>query len=210
MSLFVATGNGHPGIYDTAGSESAEVDGLIESFIYDMNMDFTAALSAGGVAYTKYFYGNGTHSWGYWLRDLAHFLPQMWSVFTHPSNISTTAPFTYRTVDTTFDTHGYRFSISHQAEVFTYIDSTGPQGMSVVGAGPLSVETPAVYVPNHSYRVTINGVSTLVRADQGGRLTYSVNLGDAGALQQYEFTSNDPDGLPSAQVSIAAINDVAR
>jgi S-formylglutathione hydrolase FrmB len=202
VSLFVASGNGSPGIYDKPGTESTIEDGLIESVIYLMNEDFTAALTADHVSYTKYFYGNGTHSWGYWLRDLAHFLPQMSAVFAHPSNQSTTAPFNFRTVDTSFTVEGYHFSITHNAEAFTYLTDVQPSGLSVTGTGTLMVETPPIYSPDGTYRVSVNNVSRSVRADAQGELSFSVDLGTPTAIQQFEFTSSDPDGFPSAQVTI--------
>jgi S-formylglutathione hydrolase FrmB len=203
-SLFVASGNGQPGPYDKPGTTSTVEDGLIESVIYAMNEDFTAALSADGVSYTKYFYGAGTHSWGYWLRDLAHFLPQMSAAFAHPSATSSGAPFNFRTVDTSFTTHGYHFSINHAAEEFTYLSDVNPGGLSVVGTGTLAVETPADYVPGNTYRVTVGAVGRMVRADTGGRLAFDVDLGPPDDLQQSNFTGNDPNAFHHALVIIAA------
>jgi S-formylglutathione hydrolase FrmB len=209
VSLFVASGNGHPGIYDKKGKASTYKastyeDGLVESVIDSMNQGFTAALTAAGITYTGYFYGNGTHSWGYWLRDLAHFLPQMSAVFARPQPLSTTAPFSYQTVDTSFSTRGYQFSIAHLAEGFTYLTNVSPTGMSVVGTGTLAVETSANYGPGQPYRVTVNGSSTTVEADASGRLSFTVGLGAPSPVQQFEFSSSDLGSFPHAQVSIAA------
>jgi S-formylglutathione hydrolase FrmB len=202
LSLFVASGNGQAGMYDTPGTESTTEDGLIESVVYAMNQSFTAALSGDGVAYTKYFYGAGTHSWGYWLRDLAHFLPQMSAVFAHPQPLSTRAPFSFRTVDTNFSTHGYRFSIAHAAEAFTYLSNVAPGGLSVIGTGALTVLTPANYDPGDIYEVSVNSVRQSVRANPAGKLSFTVNLGRPSTLQQMAFTGNDPDSFPRAQVTI--------
>jgi len=204
-SLFVASGNGLPGIYDTPVTEGTVVDGAIEGTIHLMNEEFTAALTADGVPFTGYFYGAGTHSWGYWLRDLAHFLPQMSAVFAHPEAVSTTAPFTYRTVDTSFEIHGYQFSIGHDAEAFTYLNSMGPDALTATGTGTLSVLSPPDYVPNGMYRVTINSIGTLVQADGNGRLRYKVDLGPALRVQQFSFSSGDPDGFPTVPVTISSV-----
>jgi S-formylglutathione hydrolase FrmB len=204
-SLFVASGNGQQGPYDTPTSESTVADGAEESLIYLLNEAFTSALSANGVTYTKYFYGNGTHSWGYWLRDLAHFLPQMSAAFTQPKTVSTTAPFTYRSVDTSFEIHGYQFSINHDAEAFTYLNSAGPDALTAIGTGTVSVLTPPNYIPGGSYRVTDNAVSTIVKANQQGQLSYQIGLGPPTPLQQFFFTSNDPNGFPIAYVTVARL-----
>jgi S-formylglutathione hydrolase FrmB len=204
MSLFVASGNGQPGVYDKAGSTSTEEDGLIESLVYDMNEGFASALAADNIPFTKYFYGAGTHSWGYWLRDLAHFLPQMAGVFANPPPAAPTAPFDFRTVATNFSTHGFDFSVDHLAEAFTYLTGVGPGGLSVVGTGVLTIQTPSDYTPGGSYEVTTNGAARPERADADGRLTFTVNLGAPVPLQQFDFTGNDPNSFPHAEVVITA------
>jgi S-formylglutathione hydrolase FrmB len=213
VSLFVASGDGNPGIYDTPGTTSTTEDGLIERAIYLMNQNFTAALRSAGVPFTQYFYGDGTHSWGYWLRDLAHFLPQMWQVFTHPATASAATPFSMRSAATTFSSHGYTFSIDHVAEQFTYLSSVSVSGLTALGTGDLSVLTPANYRPGGRYQITVEGTgATLptqsimtVIANSAGRLSFEVNLGTPNPVQQVDFTTGDPAGFVTAQVSIKEV-----
>ena len=202
LSLFVASGNGHAGPYDKAGQSATEVTGVVESFIYAMNQGFASALASNGIPFTEYFYGAGTHSWGYWLRDLAHFLPQMSSVFSLSAIAASSGPFNFRTVDTAFETHGYHFSIQHVAEAFTYVRGVRPGGFTVVGTGTLTVETPPQYVPGAVYRVTTAAASVLLRADPEGKLAFTVGLGAPTMVQQADFTGTDPQAFPSSVVSI--------
>jgi S-formylglutathione hydrolase FrmB len=212
VSLFVASGDGQPGVFDTPGSFSSAGDSLIETAVFAMNLSFTAALDAAHVTHTTYFYGNGTHSWGYWLRDLAHFLPQMSGVFSAPPPAGPAAPFNYRTVETNFSMFGYSFSINHPAEGFTYLQAVSPTGLGVAGSGTLSVVTPATYAPGGSYRISVtasgpagsHATTETAVADGAGHLAFTVGLGPSSALQQVNFSPTAPDALQHAQVSIAA------
>jgi S-formylglutathione hydrolase FrmB len=209
MSLFVASGNGKPGTYDTPGTAATAVAGGVESFIYDMNEDFTDALNGAGVIYTKYFYGNGTHSWGYWLRDLAHFLPQMENAFAG-KGVPPPVPFSYRTIDQQFSEYGWSFKVAHTAAEFTYLSDVSVDGLTVAGNGNLTVTTPESYTPGQSYLVAVSAdgplgridTDTFERADSAGRLTYNVDLGTPNRLQQTNF-SGLPEDFVQAQVSIS-------
>ncbi|HEY3843603.1 MAG TPA: alpha/beta hydrolase family protein [Acidimicrobiales bacterium] len=208
--LFVASGNGKPGIYDTPGTAATAVDGGIESFVYSMNQNFIGALDAAHISYNKYFYGNGTHSWGYWLRDLAHFLPEMEFAFVTTSPSLGGMPFTYRTIHQSFTEFGYAFSVRHPAAAFTYLNGVTSAGLSVTGTGDLSVVTPATYVPGGSYLVSIAtsgsghpGTSRLTeRADPSGKLAFTVDLGGPNSVQQTSF-ANPPASFGRAQVTIS-------
>jgi S-formylglutathione hydrolase FrmB len=208
-SLFVASGNGNAGTYDKPG-ETEEVDGAIESFIYSMNQQFAAALTTDHIAFTKYFYGAGTHSWGYWLRDLAHFLPQLSAVFSHPTTAHPT-DFSFRTVDTAFSEWGYSFGVQHVAEDFTYLNNVSPSAMTVTGTGVLSVSTPPNYVPGGFYRIAITPIggsgslpvtNLSLEADSSGHLSYVINLGGPDLVQQFDFSDAVPAGFQRVQIGI--------
>jgi hypothetical protein len=212
LSLFVASGNGLPGVYDnldsSTGVEDAIGDGAIEAFVHAMNQAFSAALDAAGNSSTEYCYGNGTHRWPYWLRDLAHFLPQMSATFAKPQTVT---PFNYRTVDAQFSMFGYQFSINHVAEEFTYLSNVSSSGMSVVGDGELSVTTPGNYSPGKLSSVTTRSSSLTdgtrvltqnVRADSTGQLRFDVNLGSPSPVRQLVFLTNLASFMDSAAVSI--------
>jgi hypothetical protein len=134
----------------------------------------------------------------------------MSGVFAHPSAWPPATPFNFRTVDTSFSTHGYRFSIRHVAEEFTYLSNVSSAGLTAVGTGTLEVLSAPDYLPGNDYRVTIDATSPAhagptilaVRADGSGRLTFDVDLGPPDPVQQSDFSPNDPNSFPQARVTI--------
>ena len=69
VALYVAHGNGQPGPLDAAGASATGDDNAAVSD------SFVTALDALHIPVTVYAYGNGTHSWPYWQRDLHRWLP---------------------------------------------------------------------------------------------------------------------------------------
>ncbi len=69
VALYVAHGNGQPGPLDTSGASATFDDNAAD------NNAFVHALAALHIPVTVYAYGNGTHSWPYWQRDLHRWLP---------------------------------------------------------------------------------------------------------------------------------------
>src|SRR3954447_4895261 len=68
MTLSVRTGNGH----GDDGSTDA-----IETGVHDMSVSLHRRLDALGIPHVWDDYGNGTHSWPYWQRDLKLELPRI-------------------------------------------------------------------------------------------------------------------------------------
>jgi S-formylglutathione hydrolase FrmB len=64
--LFVSAGNGQPGPLDT---DSTSPDS-IEPEIHTENVSFTRRLRQLHAEVTVDLYGNGTHNWVYWQREL--------------------------------------------------------------------------------------------------------------------------------------------
>lgn len=210
-SLFIASGNGEPGPYDTPGTSAAE-DGGIEAAIYQMNEGFVGALDDAGVAYTPYFYGPGTHSWPYWLRDLAHFLPQMVAAFAHGPAAPPAAPFSFRSDAADWSVWGWSFDTDHIVTEFTYLDGVSAGGLRATGSGTLTVLSAPLYRPGASYTVveTASGVgpaqgpvSQTVTADASGRLRFQVGLGPPHAVQQVDFGPTATATWDHAVVTIA-------
>lgn len=195
-SLFVASGNGLPGPYDNPSNPSTAEDGAIEGAISLMNQGFTRALRSAHVPYTGYFYGAGTHSWPYWLRDLAHFLPQMSAAMTDPKPAPPDAPFNFRSIARSFATWGWSFTTDHLVTEFTYLNGVTAAGMEIAGSGHLVVHTPALYRPEARYRVqsvplrgfpSVPGSTQVIRASRSGTLDFTVDLGPRHRVQQVRF-----------------------
>ena len=75
VQLVLASGNGNPGPLDSPSDPNQQIEGSTEKSILAQNQALVQALDAAGIPHTDDFYGNGTHSWPYWIADLGVFLP---------------------------------------------------------------------------------------------------------------------------------------
>jgi hypothetical protein len=205
VSLYLASGNGRPGDL-SVGTPSRH--SATEAFIWQMNRRFAAALHAARVGFTSYFYGPGTHSWPYWLRDLRHFLPLMERTFTHPLRSPPRVAFDYRTAGHTAEIWGWRFVVDHSRREFTYLTNVSKRGLTITGHGRLAVTTAPVYRARRMYLITIHGTPTRrVRADPYRRLRFAVDLGQPGTEPLRRTTSDrSPRQSPTMTVTISAAN----
>ncbi|GAA1808486.1 alpha/beta hydrolase family protein [Planosporangium flavigriseum] len=71
-ALFIACGDGTAGPFDKPGRTDS-----LEALIYRENVTFADRLAELGINATTDFYGAGTHSWPYWLRELHRSLPML-------------------------------------------------------------------------------------------------------------------------------------
>jgi S-formylglutathione hydrolase FrmB len=69
------TGNGIAGPLDGTDNPQNGSDNIQEAFVYATNVAMNQALTNDHIAHSYNYYGNGTHSWPYWNRDLAQDLP---------------------------------------------------------------------------------------------------------------------------------------
>ncbi len=101
--MYMYWGNGMDGPFDQPGSFSG-ANGIEELINYD-NQDFEARIQSLGIA--GYFdpYGNGTHSWPYWVRDLQWSIGPIMADFAHPA--PPPSPFTYTSADDSFSVYGW-------------------------------------------------------------------------------------------------------
>jgi len=183
--LYMYWGNGMDGPYDTPGSFSG-ANGIEELINYD-NQDFQARVQS--LRIPGYFdpYGNGTHSWPYWTRDLQWSIGPIMADFAHPA--PPPSPFTYTSADTSYSLYGWSVAMHRTAREFSTIENATRRGFALAGSGSGTVQTPAVYKPGGRYRVTLSGdrvksrSATLV-ASRSGRLRIQVPLGPPNPYQQ--------------------------
>ncbi|WP_405394116.1 alpha/beta hydrolase [Microbispora hainanensis] len=71
VRLYASSGDGEPGPLDHG---DGPVDGT-EAAIMRQNRNFARAAEKAGVKVTTDFYGNGTHTWPYWIRSFERALP---------------------------------------------------------------------------------------------------------------------------------------
>jgi S-formylglutathione hydrolase FrmB len=202
-SLFQATGNGQPGRYDDPSKPSPSPM-FTEFGIGQMNQDFDQALTAAGVAHTTYFYGNGTHSWPYWLDDLRTFLPQLRAAFASPPPAPPTVPFSFESAGAPFSVWDWTFTPHRDVNEMTYLSGVSATGLIAAGSGKLHVDTAPLYKKRMRYEVTGTGGKgpTYVVADSAGRLHFDVDLGPSHATQQYVFGPQAESSFAHARVAI--------
>ena len=208
--LWLASGNGLPGPLDpsltpdpsnpgqsvsNAGSVAAA--GLTEAEIWDMSKSFVKALDAAGIAHADYFYGDGTHSWPYWQRDLTRFLGWLAPYIGRP--LPAPRQFSLRTARTDFSGWGWTFHVTNRnVDEFVYLSDVGPDGLHAQGSGSLTITTAPLYSPEGTYLV--NGQA--LRADNTGRLHFTVALGPSHEVQQYRFGPAATAGWQRSTVTI--------
>jgi diacylglycerol O-acyltransferase/trehalose O-mycolyltransferase len=71
--LYISFGNGEPGPLDPPNKEFDE----LEAWVGEGDESFLGVLNAAGIPATIDAYGPGTHSWGYWDRELRSSLPML-------------------------------------------------------------------------------------------------------------------------------------
>jgi S-formylglutathione hydrolase FrmB len=209
VHLFLASGNGTPGSLDDTstpgGLATAEAAGAIESNIRSQDLGFAAALDAAHIPYTYWYYGDGTHSWPYWQRDLAHFFPFLVAGWKHPKPVP--AGWSFRSEAGSFEIWGWNFKTSRAVDEFTYLAGVSRHGLTVTGSGRLTVKTAALYPAGSRWLLSAGGRRATVIASRGGRLSFDVDLGPSQTAGQTAFPLGNvtPAGLVSAKVSITRV-----
>jgi S-formylglutathione hydrolase FrmB len=183
--LYMYWGNGMDGPYDTPGSMGA-ANG-IEGLIWGDNNDFQKRIDSLGISAYFNDYGNGTHSWPYWARDLQWSLPEIMFDFAHPSPAP--SPFTYTSADNAYSVYGWTVTTHRTAREFSTLESASSRGFALAGSGSATVLTAPVFRPGARYGVRLSGdtVSThtvTLVAERNRRLEITVPLGPANPYQQ--------------------------
>jgi S-formylglutathione hydrolase FrmB len=183
--MYMYWGNGKDGPYDTPGS-SGGANG-IEALIWADNNYFQARLNSLGIP--AYFddYGNGTHSWPYWTRDLRRSIGRIMFDFQHP----TPAPsqFTYTSADNSYSIYGWRVQMHRVAREFSTLSQVGRKGFNLSGSGAARILSAPLYHPQSWYAMETYGDGahrqrTMVRARRDGRLALTVRLGPSNPYRQ--------------------------
>lgn len=209
--LYMYWGNGFPGPYDSGAPGEAN---LIEGAINIDNQYFQADVSQAGIPTCSgggtpsgssapaapsagceaYFeaYGDGTHSWPYWTRDLAWSLPYIMSDFANPQPAP--AQVNYTSGEDTYSVYGWSVNFTAGSptrpnqELSTLADADA-SGFELSGSGGALVTTPALYTPGASYRVSLQGTGIASKrtltASASGRLTIEVPLGTSSPYPEF-------------------------
>ena len=180
LDIELWSGNGRPGPYDKPGTGSRRRV-AVEAFVHQSAVYFTQAARAAGVRYYFDDYGNGTHSWPYWARDLRQYLPRLARVFAHPAPRPQTIY--YRTIGRGWTQWGWTV-VNHRPHRLGWssLARAGVHGFVLRTGGSASITTPRYYRPGSVHHVHVSGGTgpRTVTAAPGGRLHLRINPG-AGA-----------------------------
>jgi S-formylglutathione hydrolase FrmB len=198
--LYMYFGNGALGPYDGVVPNPGAQG--IEAAVYEDNIYFHQRLEQLHITPAVYdYYGNGTHSWPYWTRDLSWSLPDIMADFAHPSAAPRT--FSYQAAAPDYSLYGWSVALHRQALEFSTLNVTGPKTFAVSGSGWASVTTPRGLERKSRYRVvlrTASGRRTLIRRpNRAGRLVIGVPLGPSDLVQEYS-AGGPPTPSPGTHV----------
>jgi S-formylglutathione hydrolase FrmB len=179
MGIYLWTGLGAPGPYDATPPDPAAMG--IEYLVHQSTQYFHQHLDEAGIPHFYDDYTNGTHSWGYWARDLREFMQPMMAAFADP----TTPPsVSYTSIDKSWQQWGWSVSWTRATEQqFSTLGAATADGFTLSGDGDARVVTPASYAPGESLSVTVQpstgaaSTSTLT-AGGDGRLSLLLSLPD--------------------------------
>lgn len=167
------TGNGLPGPLDTP-STAVSSGALIEGAVHLSTLSFAQVAKAAHVRYTLDDYGPGTHTFAYWARDLAQWLPHLAQLFAEPAPAPTTI--SYRSIDSTWTQWGWTVANHRpQAQAFSSLTGASARGFTFEGTSA-DVTTAPSYLPGSVHAIHLtggSGPSTAV-ADTSGRLSIAV------------------------------------
>src|SRR3954453_3811092 len=178
MGIYLWTGLGKPGPYD-AGPPNPSAMG-IEYLVHQSTQYFHQHLLEAGIPHFYDDYTDGTHSWGYWARDLRAFMDPMMAAFANPTRPPTTS---YTSVDRSWAQWGWSVSWTRSAEQqFSTLDGATAAGFTLTANGLAAVVTPAYYEPRQHMAVSVTraGAATTrsVVADARGRLHLTLSLAE--------------------------------
>jgi diacylglycerol O-acyltransferase / trehalose O-mycolyltransferase len=182
MGIYLWTGLGEPGPYDPTPPDPAAMG--IEYLVHQSTQYFHQHLTEAGIPHFYDDYTAGTHSWGYWARDLRDFMQPMMAAFANPTTPTSTS---YTSIDKSWQQWGWSVSWTRSAEQqFSTLDGGTAAGFTLTGDGNAHVVTPAYYSPGQTLSVTVASASgapavSTVTADADGHLALDLSLPD-GAL----------------------------
>jgi S-formylglutathione hydrolase FrmB len=182
MKLFLYAGNGVPGPLDKGLNPAGAV---IEGGVYQLTKMFHARLQALGIPSVLDLYGDGTHSFPYWARDLRWSIGPIMADFAHPP--PTPDPVTYTTDEPVYSVFDWQVTIQRTVAEFSTLSDASATGFKLSGSGSATVVTPRFYRRHAEYQVTVGTDTSVEQADGQGRLHVAVPLGPSNTQEQYTF-----------------------
>src|SRR3954463_15759729 len=180
MGIYLWTGLGTPGPYDDMVPNPAASG--IEMLVHQSTQYFHQHLLKAGIPHFYDDYTDGTHSWGYWARDLRQFMDPMMAAFASPT---TPQSVSYTSIDRSWKQWDWSVSWTRSSDQqFSTLDGATADGFTLTGAGTARVVTPPFYPPGAILSVTVDpqtaapGSSGTATVGGDGRLSLDLTLPD--------------------------------
>lgn len=188
--LYLYTGNGSPGPYDDVNPVT--IPGYlssagIEALVHQDTIYFHDRLNSLGIP--SYFndYGGGTHSFGYWARDLRWSMKQVRHDFARP--LGRPKKVGYTSADNSYSVYRWRVRVHRTAREFSTLSDAGCRAFQLAGSGTATVTTRPCLRPRARYRVKVSGdnenQTAIARSNRRGRLRIPLTLGPSNPYQQF-------------------------
>ncbi len=181
MRLALRTGNGMP------GGEFGGTGDPIEESVHRMAVDMDARLTQLHIAHIFEDYGNGSHAWPYWQKDLRTELPLLMATFADPP--PPPMHFSYASIVDRYEDYGWRVRVDRLATEFSRLRVRNAGRFALSGSGEAIVHTPPTLESGDSYLVRLHGPNDherlTLRADRDGSLRIPLVLGPPNPDQEY-------------------------
>lgn len=184
------TGDGSPGPFDSV--DPVTIPGYlssagIEALVHQDTIYFHDRIGELGIPSFFNDYGGGTHTWGYWARDLRWSVGPLMRFFAHPPKRP--KAIAYSSAENRFSVYRWRVRTHRDAREFSTLSHARCYAFRIAGSGAATVVTPPCLKPRKRYRVSVAGETESsnrrLRSGRHGRLKINIPLGPSNPYQQY-------------------------
>lgn len=187
LDLQVRTANGR--INQAIGEHPFSIDLIscfVEAGVHDSSVSMHKILDGADVQHLWKDYGDGCHTTPNFQRQVIDTL----EVFTNnfaSQNAQTAPTFDYAAIEPEFKVWDWNVAVdSRRALEFMELSDVGSGGLTLRGSGRTRVTTPPLFGAWQFVRVR-GAMDNWTRADESGRITFSVDLGWPHWIQQYRW-----------------------
>jgi S-formylglutathione hydrolase FrmB len=177
IDLAIHTGTGEAGGPLDGGMESP-----VEKTCFVMSTSLHNRLEELNISHVWDSYGPGSHTWGYWQRDLHQALPRFMDIFNNPPKAP--IPFSYKSAEQAFSIYGWQVDFQREEMEFAKLSNVSTEGFELIGSGKADIQTAPWFTPNGRYQVKVKG--------DGGTKVIKTHADEEGRLQLHlEFTTDE-------------------
>jgi len=171
MQIELWTGDGNRGPLDQGPPDSGASG--IEVITFGATRLFHGHLEDARIPSGYHYYGAGTHTFGYWARDLEEYVGPLMRRFAR-SPVRPT-PVDFLSAADRWRQWGWTVSVAPVTPGFSHLRHARKGGFTLTGTGRATVRTPSVYPSGVRARVTVIG--------RTGRSSTDLTAGPTGALR---------------------------